>query len=175
MPNWTENTVRIDAPIDAVKSRLLHETDNGRDEYYFNMHKLFAERFAADDLTGSMDWEYDWAVHQTGSKWFPVIQAIEEREGSTRLTYDTARAPNNSTLERLFDLTRWTIENEYEEPGMGFEGIFTCDAYGIRDVDRAYRPLCEICNRKREIEHYSLDDEKCICDDCRKDGPKVVE
>lgn len=169
MPNWTDNEVRIDASIDAVKERL--GSDDSHREFYFNMHKLFPESFASDDPTGTKDWDYDWTVHHTGSKWFPTIQYVLEHEGSTILSYSTARAPNNGTLERLHELTGWTIENEYEEPGGGFEGTFTCDGDGIRDEERPYRQRCQICDVKREREAFPLNNEDDICNDCRDNRP----
>lgn len=84
------------------------------------MHKLFPEAIPADDPTGSKSWDYDWFVNNTGSKWPPEV-IICEHDDATYLSYDTARAPNNLTLMRLHELTGWTIVNEYEEPGEGFE------------------------------------------------------
>ena len=69
-----------------------------------------------------MTWEYDWFVNNTGSKWAPEVYVSDgELPDATYLSYDTAWAPNNGTLQRLHELTGWTIVNEYEEPGMGFE------------------------------------------------------
>ena len=69
-----------------------------------------------------MSWEYDWFVNNTGSKWAPdVYISVGEASDVTYLSYDTARAPNNKMLVRLHEVTGWTIVNEYEEPGLGFE------------------------------------------------------
>ncbi len=119
MPNWNYNSVEINAPIEAVKEWLLPKDEH---TFEFNMHKLFPETFPADDPTGSKNWNYDWFVDNTGSKWAPEVQCCEgSTPDVTYLNYDTARAPNNLTLRRLHQLTGWIIVNEYEEPGVGFE------------------------------------------------------
>ncbi len=68
----------------------------------------------------------------------------------TYLNYDTARAPNNLTLMRLHELTGWTIVNEYQEPGMCFEGTFRCDEHGVTDEEREYRPTCDVCDERKQ-------------------------
>ena len=119
MPNWNYNSVEIHAPIEAVKEWLVPKDESS---FEFNMHKLFPETFPADDPTGSMSWDYDWFVNNTGSKWAPDVDLCTDEDPTvTYLSYDTAWAPNNLTLMRLYELTGWTIVNEYEEPGMGFE------------------------------------------------------
>lgn len=70
MPNWNSNSVAIHAPLNAVKAYLVHKHE---DAYMFNMHKLFPDKFSAEDPTGELTWDYDWAVDNTGSKWFPEV------------------------------------------------------------------------------------------------------
>ena len=50
MPNWNNNIVVIYAPIEAVKAYIV-QTKKDPDEFMFNMHLLFPERFPASDLT----------------------------------------------------------------------------------------------------------------------------
>jgi hypothetical protein len=86
---------------------------------------------------------------------------------STHLGYDTARSPNNGTLQRLHEQTGWHIENEYEEPGSAFEGTFTCSDGGCHTDEREYRPYCEVCDSKRDATEYMLDPDGQACDRCR--------
>ncbi|MBL4746218.1 MAG: hypothetical protein JKY08_07595 [Flavobacteriaceae bacterium] len=60
----------------------------------------------------------------TGSKWSPVI---DDGDDFTQLQYESAWSPNNETLLKLSEITGWKITNEYEEPGVGFEGTYICE------------------------------------------------
>ena len=53
MPNWNNNIVVIDAPIEAVKAYIVQTKKDPKDpdEFMFNMHLLFPERFPASDPT----------------------------------------------------------------------------------------------------------------------------
>lgn len=55
MPNWNSNEVEIFAPLKEVKKYLVPVS---KDEYKFNMHQIFPEKFDANDLDGSINWEY---------------------------------------------------------------------------------------------------------------------
>jgi hypothetical protein len=112
MPNWNYNSVEIHAPIEAVKEWLVPKDER---TFEFNMHKLFPETFPPDDPTGSKTWNYDWFVDNTGSKWAPDVEISESDSELTFLNYDSARTPNNGTLQRLHELTGWTIRNDYRE------------------------------------------------------------
>ena len=110
----------------------------------FNMHLLFPERFWPDDLEWDINWDYDWAVENTGTKWFPDLNLCEE-DGFTTLLYHTAREPNIKTLEKLSKLWGWTIIIEYEEPGMFFEGIAViCEWKILHDHRSKYRPFVSL-------------------------------
>lgn len=119
MPNRNYNWVIVGAPKEQVKEYFI-KIGEEPETYKFNMHKLFPETFPEGDELGNDNWNYDWACDTTGSKWFPDLE-IEDQGDETILTYETAWAPNNGTLERLHNLTSWRITNEYEEPNMQFE------------------------------------------------------
>lgn len=164
MPNWNYNSVEIYAPLEAVKQWLVQTNEK---TFAFNMHKLFPEKIPADDPTGDKTWNYDWFVRTTGSKTVPEVMVSEGDEELTLLDYDSAWTPNNGTLQRLHELTGWTIVNEYEEPGMSFEGTLTCDAHGITDDEREYRPTCDLCEEKKEGQEFDNRLDGLICNDCR--------
>lgn len=130
MPNWVYNEVDIHASLDEVQEFLA--TDNDMDEpnqtvTRFNLHKLYPERFGADDLCGFQDWDHDWMVENTGSKWNPTIDAVSEENGLTILGFDSAWSPMNELLSRLHVLTGWTVHNEFEEEQPEYEGSFHCE------------------------------------------------
>lgn len=130
MPNWVYNEVDIHASLDEVQEFLA--TDNDMDDpsqtvTRFNLHKLYPERFGADDLCGFQDWDHDWMVENTGSKWNPTIDVVSEENGLTILGFDSAWSPMNELLSRLHVLTAWTIHNEFEEEQPEYEGSFHCE------------------------------------------------
>jgi hypothetical protein len=130
MPNWVYNEVDIHASMDEVQQFLA--TDNGSDNPdnpppRFNLHRLYPERFGADDLCGFKAWNYDWMVDHTGAKWNPTISVISETNGVTYLGFDSAWCPVNELLERLHKLTGWTIHNEFEEEQPEYEGSYHCE------------------------------------------------
>jgi hypothetical protein len=130
MPNWVYNEVDIHASLDEVQEFLAVDSDMdepNRPVSRFNLHKLYPERFEADDLCGHKAWDYDWMVENTGSKWNPTISAISENSGTTQLGFDSAWSPMNELLERLHQLTGWTIDNEFEEEQPEYEGSLHCE------------------------------------------------
>ena len=169
MPNWNSNGVAIHAPLEAVKAYLVPQAD---DTYLFNMHLLFPDRFPVVDPTGEINWDYDWAVDNTGSKRFPDV-TIDRcgPKAPTLLNYDTARAPNNDLLGRLHEMTGWPIDNVYEEPGAGFEGTFSCNKGICTDEPREYQPRCNVCDQKHPASRYTIDPDRCVCDRCWKLDP----
>ena len=124
MPNWNSNCVEISAPISEVKKYLVY--DKKEKSFTYNMHILYPDVFDFSDLDGLKNWDYDWAVENTGSKWFPVIDHVfegvsETGQVQTILCYDTARCPNNDLLTKLHEMTGWAIKNTYEEPSLGLQ------------------------------------------------------
>lgn len=165
MPNWNTNIVTIHAPETKVRDYLT----TCENHLFFNMHKLFPETFPATDPAGRDNWNYDWANAKTGSKWFPEVWITSEAsDPETSLSYDTAWCPNNGTLEKLHELTGRIIENDYEEPGAGFEGTFHCEDGSCSDDEREYMSPCEICEEKKPEDAYDEEAVDRICNDCRK-------
>jgi hypothetical protein len=130
MPNWVYNEVEIAASRDEVQPFLATDYDMDdptRPVSRFNLHKLFPERFDADDLCGRKAWDYDWMLVNTGAKWNPEISVISEKNGTTFLGFDSAWCPTNELLKHLHELTGWTIHNDFEEEQPEFEGSLHCE------------------------------------------------
>lgn len=165
MPNWNWNTVKIGAPELQVREYLtIHEN-----RLYFNMHKLFPERFPGTDPAGFDNWDYEWACTNTGSKWFPELCICSEpNDEVTVLDYESAWTPNNGTLQRLHDLTGRTIENTYEESGMQVAGTFHCDRGHYEDIETEYLSPCEICEIGKPEGEFDDEADDHICNACRE-------
>lgn len=175
MPNWNYNSVEIHAPKEAVLEWLVFQPAKADDvttseHHCFNMHKLFPEKIPADDPTGVESWDYDWFVDNTGSKWAPEVYLSSDDHDTelTNLSYDSARTPNNGTLQRLHEKTGWTIRNDYREEGMQFAGCFICEAEECRDEEKEYLTICEICEQERPEEAYDEELDGLICNECRR-------
>jgi predicted RNA-binding Zn-ribbon protein involved in translation (DUF1610 family) len=79
----------------------------------------------------------------------------------------------NELLERLHQLTGWTIQNEFEEEQPEFEGSFHCEAGScIRDI-REGRPRCSTCEEQFPFEE--LDDDWGECPKCIKERPRCPD
>jgi Ferredoxin-like domain in Api92-like protein len=131
------------------------------------MHQLFPEQFAETDPLGQEAWDYEWFVQNTGSKWAPDIDYCEGDSDITVLDYDTARSPNNGTLQRLHDKTGWTIRNDYIEEGMQTCGRFTCESGACEDEEQEYMTSCEICEARKPDDEYDEELDGLICNACR--------
>lgn len=166
MPNRNCNNVTIHASMDDVLAWLVPLDHGG---YTFDLRKLFPDRVRGGDDDREL---IDGCSKLTGSKWNPRIDYCEGFGTTTALGYDSARSPNNGTLERLHELTDWTIENEYEEPGVGFEGTFTCDGGSCSDDEREYRPLCDVCDEKKAASEFDNDyEDGTVCNVCLANKP----
>jgi hypothetical protein len=156
MPNWNNNSVTIDAPLDQVMQWLVPLAN---DEFEFDLQKLFLEMMSDDPALDEL----------TGSKWNPIIEYFDGSNDQTSLGYDSARTPNNGTLRRLHELTGWKIENEFEEPGCGFAGTFVCANGTCHEEERPYHPSCDVCDGKFPPEDYVLNAGDRVCRMCRAD------
>jgi hypothetical protein len=85
----------------------------------------------------------------------------------TYLSYDSARTPNNGTLQRLHEKTGWFIENEYREEGLQFAGRFTCGDDGCHDEEVEYLTTCEICEDGKPEDEFDEEQDGLICNECR--------
>jgi hypothetical protein len=159
MPNWNNNSVRIDAPLDQV-SQWLIPLPNG--EYEFDLHKLFPEMTSDDPAIEEL----------TGSKRNPNIEHFDGNDDRATLGYDSARTPNNGTLRRLHELTGWRIENEFEESGVGFEGTFVCCNGTCHEEEHQYHPRCDVCDLKFPPDDYVIGADDQVCRLCRAQNPK---
>lgn len=134
---------------------------------HFNMHKLFPEMFAEGDEMG---------IRLGTTAGSPITRA---RSGHLRFTsakavpivtifgYDTAWAPNNGTLQRLHELTGWTLRNEYEEGGLQIHGRFTCENGDCRNEELEYLTTCEICEEGKPEAEFDEEQDSLICNECR--------
>lgn len=131
------------------------------------MHRLFPDHIPESDPSGFDTWNYDWAVENTGAKWFPEVEIMGRHDRfPTVLRYDTAWSPNNKTLERLHKLTGWSITNAYEGEGHEFEGRFTCDEDDVADLDLPVRPRCDDCETKTDMDLLNEFGEARLCPHC---------
>ncbi len=174
MPNWNENRVVIDAPVEEVLKYFVQvKPEVGWKYRMFNMHLLFPDRFPEDDADWEKNWDYDWSVENTGSKWSPSVSIMDEGD-EVVLVYDSARTPNNLTLLKLSELTGWWIKNEYEEEGVWFEGIYICEnADVLTDEQGDFCPLCVVCEKKYWASEIDMiwEYSEWICKCCQHKSP----
>ena len=167
MPNWVYNEVEIAAPLSEVQAYLFETVDpecQGQRVHYFDLHRLFPDRFKADDQQGLEAWDYDWMVENIGTKWNPKIDLIEEVDGKTQLAFDTAWCAPNELLEHLHTLTGWKIVNRHDEENPDYDAVFTCEN-GISSDERfPGTSTCSNCEERWPSD--DMDDDYGECPTC---------
>ena len=150
MPNYCNNVVEIRGPQKVVKALVDHRLDFQKIYPYPADLDIVAGRSGADDSPeqkalvaaeesnlkkyGYKNW-YDWCVSEWGTKWNAggsdnadmQIDWDEDGDDSIALfQFDTAWAPALGVLQKLKDdHPELSIECRYNEPGVGFMGVWT--------------------------------------------------
>ena len=150
MPNYCNNVVEIRGPQKVVKALVDHRLDFMKIYPYPKDLDIVAGRSGADDSPeqielvaaeksnlkkyGYKNW-YDWCVSEWGTKWNAggsdnadmQIDWDEDGDNSIALfQFDTAWAPALGVLQKLRDdHPELSIECRYNEPGVGFMGVWT--------------------------------------------------
>ena len=150
MPNYCNNVVEIRGPVKVVKALVDHRLDFQKIYPYPRDLDIVAGRSGADDSPeqkalvaaekanlkkyGYKNW-YDWCVSEWGTKWNAggsdnadmQIDWDEDGDDSIALfQFDTAWAPALGVLQKLKDdHPELSIECRYNEPGVGFMGVWT--------------------------------------------------
>ena len=167
MPNWVYNEVEIAAPLSEVQAYLFETADpdcQGQNVYFFNLHRLFPERFEADDQRGLEAWDYDWMRENVGTKWNPKIDYVADDEGGTRLSFDSAWCPPRELLEHLHELTGWRIVNQHDGENPEYDAVFICDGWKCWQELRPGTTVC--CNCEARVPSDDIDDEYGECPTC---------
>lgn len=128
MPNYCQNTLKIIAKDDVVKTIIDMMRGTGEDEgNLFDFNKVIpmpeniyrgAVGKEEEALYGKNNW-YDWSIENWGTKWNSVDAELREN----CFVFDTAWSPCSpviSTLAEMFPEARF--EYWYEELGMRFCG-----------------------------------------------------
>jgi len=109
-------------------------------------------------------------VENTGAKWNPLIDDIEDRVDATVLTYRSAWEPNNRMLERLHALTGWTMLNRFEEEQLESEGEWYAEAGKVTCEYHSFYPRCSRCNKASRPDELSEGQGECpSCEGARAD------
>jgi len=103
-------------------------------------------------------------VKNTGTKWNPFIDDIEDRVDSTFLTYRSAWAPNNRMLEKLHELTGWTMHNRFEEEQLESEGEWYAEKGQVTAEYHSFYPRCSRCNKACRPDELNDDNECPRCE-----------
>ncbi len=130
---------------------------------FFNLARLWPERFSEDDRKGFLTYDAQWMEQHTGNHYIPRIYEFGGTgSGSTLLHYETPWTPNILLLRRLAELSGWKINLYYADEHV--EGA--ADIYGTTCVEKEWeRPThCSSCERVCPEEE--LDDWWGACPEC---------
>ena len=141
MPNWCNNSITIKHKDPAMIDRVLN-AKNLLTEFIPTPQELIdtvagfvgadgnaahqAQQAANIEKYGYKDW-YDWQVANWGTKWDINLESPERLDANTvSAWFDSAWAPPTAAYERLIELGFY-IKAYYDEPGMGFCGLWEGD------------------------------------------------
>lgn len=128
MPNYCQNTLKIIAKDDVVKTIIDMMRGTGEDEgNLFDFNKVIpmpeniyrgAIGKEEEALYGKNNW-YDWSIENWGTKWNSVDAELREN----CFVFDTAWSPCSPVISKLAEMfPEARFEYWYEELGMGFCG-----------------------------------------------------
>jgi CRISPR/Cas system-associated endonuclease/helicase Cas3 len=152
MPNWCNNSLIVDGPIDDVNSFIEFVKGSDNEPFLFDKVIPYPDEYKVlDEATnrwmkenpeksfseappdGFNQGGYEWCVANWGTKWELVgvnasdvnVTPIDPTKATVSYDFDTAWSPPLPVIEKageLFPTLRFSLE--YEEPGMAFQGQF---------------------------------------------------
>jgi hypothetical protein len=153
MPNWCNNSITIQGPVDTIR-QLWEDAQTAGPEGGFGLLEAMAP---------IGEWDYGKAVDTWGTKWDISDEGLEftdNGDGTASIEgwFDSAWAPPVGAYERfLDDMDNCSIEASYYEMGMDFAGFWNngVDEYceNLHDVWKA-EPDNELFQRLNE--EYNL-------------------
>lgn len=119
MPNWCDNSATLShedkSKIDALEAELSKKNDQG----YFAGQPL---QHLHPNPSG--EWDYDWSVKNWGTKWeMDVIDYSRDDDNTITIYFNSAWSPPTSAYDYLVE-QGWSVNALYNEPGMGFAGVY---------------------------------------------------
>lgn len=139
MPNWCNNSITIQGPIETIKTLwtdaqeadglLTAMVPQPEDMFHGNLGE--AERKECEEK-GIPNW-YDWNVANWGTKWDVSLEGLEfidNGDGTAYISgwFDSAWAPPIDAYEHFADMMdNCSIEASYYEPGMNFGGFWSTE------------------------------------------------
>jgi len=141
MPNWCGNTMTVTGEPDKVSKFTKDFKEKG--------FACIGDAPTLEDNDENVDntW-YEWRMQFWGVKWNVTddLEILEEDTDSFVVWFNTAWRDPEEFIKRASLKYRVTIENQYDEPGMGFYGYYKVvdgiieEEYVINDNDFKQEP-----------------------------------
>ena len=159
MPNWCQNSIKIEGPADKIKA-LWEKAENadfskdadGNVKTVFGLLQAMrpmpeelrgttkgsGEELQTTFIDGCNNW-YDWRVKHWGTKWdidSEGLDLIENSDGTAEITgwFDSAWSPPVSAYEHFVsENPELKLYADYYESGDDFTGVWEYDGEDIRD------------------------------------------
>ena len=141
MPNWCQNTLKIEGDIATLacfkeKAKHTHDYEDKKVEVDFALASFLPMPKELVGTTspcapnprllkkyGASNW-YDWNCKHYGTKWDVEGALICLGKGKLGYTFDSAWAPPAEGILRISKkYPQLTFTLEYDEPGMDFSGV----------------------------------------------------
>ncbi len=110
MPNWCNNTLRINGTAEEIAQLNWKDNDS-----------FFAPFIPRPENIGD-DW-YDWSLRNWGCKWDCQVEIVDDSDDYLEIQLNTPWSPPLSGILKLSILfPNCTFELKYSEPGCDFQG-----------------------------------------------------
>ena len=153
MPNWNYNSVEIHAPKEAVEWPVSYPTQGRHlpsSTCISSSRRRSPQTIRPATRPGTTTGSSIIPGQNGHPRFTSVISDVDRR---SPFGYDTARTPNNGTLQRLHEKTGWTIRNDYLEEGMQFAVASSARTESARRGERIHDHLRNLRAGKPEEEY----------------------
>lgn len=122
-PVWVKNAGITDAmPLKQKRKLMLASMKKNLSEDDMRMGR---QALINEEKYGCKNW-YEWNIANYGTKWDAGEASIDDMGDELEIQFDTAWAPPVAWLEKVEPLfPKLKFELHYEEPGMGFKGVYS--------------------------------------------------
>jgi len=179
MPNWCSNTLEVQGDNKRVKefakkaegkntklslASLYPEPDYEKTE----VKPTFPDVVGNNEPVSIKDSWWDWRIQNWGTKWDVKAEIVAHTNGEIVYSFDSAWSPPVDWLEKVAqDYPELEFELEYEETGMGFEGVATAiDGEVTNETYDVEYGECKACDNSENIKRMAQLGEDWYCEYC---------
>ncbi len=123
-PAWTKDIISESDSLQEKRNKMLESMKSRLSEK--DMQQAI-QSFENEKKYGCKDW-YTWSVNNWGTKWDVEAKVDELDAEELEIIFDSAWAPPIAWLEQVEEIYQdkdIRFQLHYDEPGMGFKGVYS--------------------------------------------------